>query len=188
MLCVFLALVTLVAAACGGSEVREGDEDDRLRVVATTSMLADLVREVGGDAVQTTGLMGPGIDPHLYQASEGDVGAMAGADLVVYNGLHLEGKMTDLFERMDAQGTPTLPLAERAIDPPAPDPDGRPPAAGPGQGVRHRGLPFDGCTCGKRYARQMTAKRYQRGYSVMNCGAVAAARRRPGSGRLARAA
>ena len=78
--------------------------DTPLEIVATTSMIADLVRQVGGDVVSVDGLMGPGVDPHLYQASEGDVAAMTNADIIFYNGLHLEGKMVDIFEQMHTRG------------------------------------------------------------------------------------
>jgi manganese/zinc/iron transport system substrate-binding protein len=74
--------------------------DRKIRVVATIGMIAEMVKQVGGERVEVEGLMGPGIDPHLYKASEGDVIRMASADLVVYNGLHLEGKMSGVFERM----------------------------------------------------------------------------------------
>jgi manganese/zinc/iron transport system substrate-binding protein len=72
----------------------------QIRAVATTGMIADLVERVGRERVAVTGLMGPGVDPHLYKASEGDVIRMAEADVVFYNGLHLEGRMADVFERM----------------------------------------------------------------------------------------
>jgi manganese/zinc/iron transport system substrate-binding protein len=75
-------------------------EDAKLNVVATTTMLADLARAIGGGRVHVDGLMGPGIDPHLYQASAGDVGLMQNADVVIYNGLHLEGKMGEIFEAL----------------------------------------------------------------------------------------
>lgn len=71
-----------------------------LRVVATTTMVADLVSQVGGDRVQVDGLMGPGVDPHLYKASAQDVVKMQRADVIFYNGLLLEGKMGDLLTRM----------------------------------------------------------------------------------------
>jgi manganese/zinc/iron transport system substrate-binding protein len=74
--------------------------DRKIRVVATIGMIAEMVRQVGGERVEVEGLMGPGVDPHLYKASEGDVIRMASADIVVYNGLHLEGKMAGVFERM----------------------------------------------------------------------------------------
>ena len=72
----------------------------KIRVVATIGMIAEMVKQVGGERVEVEGLMGPGVDPHLYKASEGDVIRMASADIVVYNGLHLEGKMSGVFERM----------------------------------------------------------------------------------------
>jgi manganese/zinc/iron transport system substrate-binding protein len=72
----------------------------KIRVVATIGMITDIVSHVGGERVQVDGLMGPGVDPHLYKASEGDVTRMAGADIIFYGGLHLEGKMTEVFERM----------------------------------------------------------------------------------------
>jgi len=74
-----------------------------IRVVTTIGMITDIVQNVGGDRVDATGLMGPGIDPHLYRASEGDVARLAGADLIFYNGLHLEGKMAGVLERMQDQ-------------------------------------------------------------------------------------
>ena len=74
-----------------------------IRVVTTIGMITDIVKNVGGDRVNATGLMGPGIDPHLYKASEGDVARLAGADLILYNGLHLEGKMAGVLERMQDQ-------------------------------------------------------------------------------------
>lgn len=79
-------------------------QDGKLHIVATTTMLADLARELGGEHVEVTGLMGPGIDPHLYQASAGDVIKMQNADLVIYNGVHLEGKMGDVFQSLELRG------------------------------------------------------------------------------------
>jgi manganese/zinc/iron transport system substrate-binding protein len=66
-------------------------------------MIFDIARNIGGDRVDVIGLMGPGVDPHLYKASEGDVSRMAGADVIFYNGLHLEGKMAEIFERIQSR-------------------------------------------------------------------------------------
>ncbi|GAB4365046.1 MAG: zinc ABC transporter substrate-binding protein [Calditrichia bacterium] len=71
-----------------------------IRVITTTGMIADAVQNVGGERVEVRALMGPGVDPHLYKASEGDVTRMAQADVIFYNGLHLEGKMSEVFARM----------------------------------------------------------------------------------------
>lgn len=105
-LAIALVAVTLLAG-CGPRDARERGPvttESPLRLVATTSILADMVREVGGDLVHVEGLMGPGVDPHLYKASEGDVVRMSSADVVFYNGLHLEGKMVEIFEQMHERG------------------------------------------------------------------------------------
>lgn len=82
-----------------------------LQVVGTTGMVADLAREVGGERVNVVGLMGPGIDPHLYKASHGDTQRLARADVVFYNGLNLEGKMIDVLVRMGRR-KPTYAVTE----------------------------------------------------------------------------
>ena len=71
-----------------------------VRVVVTTGMVADLVRAVGGDRVEVQQLLGSGVDPHLYKVSRDDVSAISRADLVVYSGLLLEGKMDDTFRKL----------------------------------------------------------------------------------------
>ena len=89
--------------------------DGKLTVVATTTMLNDLVKVIGADKVQSEGLMGIGIDPHGYQATAGDVQKMQNADVVVYNGLHLEGKMGEIFENLDKLGKEVI-VAEKGLD------------------------------------------------------------------------
>jgi manganese/zinc/iron transport system substrate-binding protein len=110
---VALLLAGLMLAAGPGCRPPGGRHaaDDRLRTVATTSLVADLVRNVGGGHVAVTGLMGPGIDPHLYRARESDVQRLADADLVFYNGLHLEAKLGDVLERMTGR-IPTAAVAD----------------------------------------------------------------------------
>lgn len=78
----------------------EQKPNGKLNVVTTTSMITDLVKNIGGDHINLQGLMGSGVDPHLYKASEGDVSKLANADIIFYNGLHLEGKLVEVFEKM----------------------------------------------------------------------------------------
>jgi manganese/zinc/iron transport system substrate-binding protein len=78
-------------------------------------MITDLVKNIGGEAIEVNGLMGAGVDPHLYKASEGDVAKLFGADVIFYNGLHLEGKLVEVFEKMESQNKTQIPLAE-ALD------------------------------------------------------------------------
>lgn len=70
------------------------------RVVATTGMVADLARFVGGEDVSVSSMMGPGVDPHLYKAGVRDTSLLGEADVIFYSGLHLEGKMAEVFEHM----------------------------------------------------------------------------------------
>ncbi len=98
---ILLVLAAFLLAACGRPPGHLGDIATRpIQAVATVGMIADVVQRVGGERVVVEGLMGPGIDPHSYKATEGDVIALAEADIVFYNGLHLEAKMGEVFEKM----------------------------------------------------------------------------------------
>ena len=88
------------------------NSDNKLQIVATTTMLFDLTSEIAGDIAYVTGLMGAGIDPHLYQASAGDVTKMQAADVVVYTGLHLEGRMGDVFRSLEKLGRTVICVAD----------------------------------------------------------------------------
>ncbi|WP_338391836.1 metal ABC transporter solute-binding protein, Zn/Mn family [Fulvitalea axinellae] len=109
---IFLAVLLVL----GGCKVKkkEGVENrtGKLSVVTTTTMITDLLKVVGGDRVEVQGLMGSGVDPHLYKASEGDVNKLFTADAVFYNGLHLEGKLVDVFEKMRRRNRVTIALAD----------------------------------------------------------------------------
>ncbi len=75
-----------------------------LRVVATTGMVGDLAARVGGERAEVQYLMGPGVDPHLYKATASDVRKLQRAEVILYNGLFLEGKMQSILERMEKGG------------------------------------------------------------------------------------
>jgi len=95
---ILLIFITLFAfLSC---DTPENTGSDQPFIVATTGMVADLVKNIAGDSVYVESLMGPGVDPHLYKASQSDIGKLAEADIIFYNGLHLEGKLTDIFEKM----------------------------------------------------------------------------------------
>ena len=107
-------IISLVTAACSPDNAqREAySESNKPYIVATTTMLTDLTEQIGGEYVIVEGLMGAGIDPHLYKPSAGDVAKMNKARLIVYNGLHLEGKMGELFEQMKMSGISVLAVGE----------------------------------------------------------------------------
>ena len=104
----WIALLLTCLLACAPASDEGGD--GLLHVVATTGMVADTARIVGGENVRVDALMGPGVDPHLYKASEGDVQRLSQADIILYNGLHLEGKMTDVLVKL-AASRPVIPVA-----------------------------------------------------------------------------
>lgn len=111
----------LLLAACGGPADRPAG--GKLLVTATTGMVADLARVIGGDDVVVEALMGPGVDPHLYKASAQDLDRLRAADVILCSGLNLEGKMGDVFLSMARRGktvvavTETIP-EEKRLEPP----------------------------------------------------------------------
>jgi zinc/manganese transport system substrate-binding protein len=117
--------LALVLAACGTdgddgtdpeavSEV--GASADPITVVATTSILGDIVGELVGDDGEVTVLMGPGVDPHAYSPSARDAATMREADLVVANGLQLEESLVSTIEATEEAGVPVFELAP-LVDP-----------------------------------------------------------------------
>jgi len=76
----------------------------RPTVVTTTTQVTDMVKEIAGDTIEVIGLMGPGVDPHLYKPSVRDVSKLRGADAVFYSGLMLEGRIADLLMKMGQRG------------------------------------------------------------------------------------
>ena len=114
-LAVLLALLPLLAA-CGRVEEEQARAagPGKVEVVATTGMIADVAKAVGGDRVDVETLMGPGIDPHVYKASEGDVELLVDSDLVLFNGLHLEAKLADVLERLESRAVAVTERIPRA--------------------------------------------------------------------------
>ena len=112
---IILVFVSLLLSACASS----GGKSDlpiaerTINVVTTTGMIADAAINVGGERVQVQSLMGPGVDPHLYKASENDVQTLQGADIVFYNGLHLEAQMGEVLERMNDFGIRTVVVTDK---------------------------------------------------------------------------
>ena len=107
----FIVLICAVFLSCNDSKPK----NKKFSIITTTSMITDLVQNIGGDKVNVEGLMGAGVDPHLYKASEGDVSRLFNADMIIYNGLHLEGKLVKVFENMERQNINTLAIAD-ALD------------------------------------------------------------------------
>ncbi|MRU15390.1 manganese transporter [Roseovarius sp. A21] len=90
----------LLALAGASLVSRPALAQSRLSVVATTGMIADAARRVGGEAVEVKALMGPGVDPHSYRQTRSDIVAMTRADLVLWHGLYLEAQMEEFLLKL----------------------------------------------------------------------------------------
>ena len=107
-------IASLVFIGCDPKGQPDASTGGKIRVVTTIGMITDIVKNVGGEHVEVTGLMGPGVDPHLYKASAGDVQRLTSAQLIFYNGLHLESKMGDILAKMSGD-TKTVAVTD-AVD------------------------------------------------------------------------
>src|SRR5687768_2764531 len=92
-----LAALTLAIASAAAVRPASAQAPKKLDVVATTGMIADAVRQVGGERVTVEALVGPGVDPHLYRQTRTDIVRMTRADVVVWHGLYLEAQLEEFF-------------------------------------------------------------------------------------------
>lgn len=106
-------LVVLATLAAGRSMEAQADPPNTpYRVTATTGMVADIVRQVAGDRAIVKGIIGEGVDPHLYKPTRNDVAALLSADAIFYSGLMLEGKMADALIKVGRRGKPVFAVTE----------------------------------------------------------------------------
>lgn len=106
-----ILIMSLLLAACSAGA--QPADDGRIKVVATTGQIGDAVRNIAGERVALTTLLGPGIDPHTYAATEGDLFTFQEADVIFYNGLHLEAQLERVLEQIGESGTIVAAVGER---------------------------------------------------------------------------
>lgn len=104
-----LFLFVLVLTGCSSNQ--DSTSNHKKKVVATTGMVADFAQNILGDLVEIQVLMGPGVDPHLYKASQGDMNLLSNADIILYSGHHLEGKMADVLHKL-SRSKPVIGIGE----------------------------------------------------------------------------
>jgi manganese/zinc/iron transport system substrate-binding protein len=102
---ILLAAATMCLSGCGETDGQSASggkpaPSAPIAVVVTTGMIADAASIIGGERATVSALMGPGVDPHLYQPTARDQSRLSSARLILYNGLHLEGKMAEVFESL----------------------------------------------------------------------------------------
>lgn len=107
----FVLPIILLLVGCQENNKNESTNSHKLNIAVTTGMIEDAVKNITGDSAEVTALMGPGVDPHLYKATHGDLKKLQNADIIVFNGLHLEGKMLEVFEKLKNSKT-TIAMAE----------------------------------------------------------------------------
>ena len=108
-----IIMVVLLLVTVFGSGIAQ--EEELVTVVATTTQAADILAIVGEELVEVVSLIGPGVDPHLYQPTESDIQAMNSADAVFYNGLFLEGKFETVFEALGERDVIVYAIAEPIV-------------------------------------------------------------------------
>ncbi len=107
-----LLAVTLAVLSCFTLACESRAESENYTVVATIGMVRDIASNVAGDRAEVIGLMGSGVDPHLYKPTRSDVKRLMDADVIFYNGLLLEGKMTDSLIRAATGGKKVYAVTE----------------------------------------------------------------------------
>lgn len=116
---IFAVLPAVFLSACGGSgqsdEAGQADADRPYNIVCTVGMITDVVRNIAGEHARVEGMIGEGVDPHLYKPTRSDVVMLNRADVIFYNGLLLEGKMTDVLVRVATTGKPVYAVTEKII-------------------------------------------------------------------------
>lgn len=106
----FLICFVLFLAACG-ERSEQTEKEDVIHVVTTIAQIGEPLSVIGGDRVQVESLMGPSVDPHLYNPTQSDMARVDEADIIFYNGLNLEANMTDMFQQLGAS-KPVLAVGE----------------------------------------------------------------------------
>ncbi|MCC5876050.1 MAG: zinc ABC transporter substrate-binding protein [Candidatus Sumerlaeia bacterium] len=113
---IVLIILVLISVSCGGNQgSRDADGDQPIRILVTTGMIGDIVKNLVRDRGEVTALMGPGSDPHLYTPRRADLARLSQADLIFYNGLELEGKMVEALKSQRSR-VPVVAVAEELGD------------------------------------------------------------------------
>lgn len=115
MVKIYFILFTFLLIGCQQRQPNERGPGEKIKIVATTGMIGDAVENIAGKHADVAALMGPGVDPHLYKATHGDLERLTEADIIFYNGLHLEGKMGEVFEKL-ARQKPVVAVAEKIAE------------------------------------------------------------------------
>jgi manganese/zinc/iron transport system substrate-binding protein len=103
-----LLFIAILLTSCDSSKIKT---NGRVTILTTTGMIGDAVKHLTSNFADVNVMMGPGVDPHLYKASQGDMQLLSNADVIVYNGLHLEGKLVEILQKT-GETKPTIAIGD----------------------------------------------------------------------------
>lgn len=109
---ILICAILNIVSACRQEQSADRGPGEKIRIVTTTGMIGDAVENIAGRHAEVITLMGPGVDPHLFKATHGDLESLTNADIIYYNGLHLEGKMGEVFEKL-SRTKPVIAVGEK---------------------------------------------------------------------------
>jgi manganese/zinc/iron transport system substrate-binding protein len=109
---ILISITSIIFLGACDQKSEDSASNGKMKIVTTTGMIKDAVEHVLGDKADVIALMGPGVDPHLYKATQGDLQKLTDADIIFYNGLHLEGKMGEVLEKL-GKTRPVIAVASR---------------------------------------------------------------------------
>lgn len=110
-LLLFPIMMILLVACSSPDEEANGGNGKEIRIVTTIAQIGEPLSVIGGDVVQVESLMGPSVDPHLYNASQSDISKIGEADIIFYNGLNLEANMVEVFDSI-GKSKPVLAIGD----------------------------------------------------------------------------
>ncbi len=118
ILALLAATGALFTASCKtkDGQAADGELEYPFKATATVAMISDVVRNVAGDKAKVSGIIGEGVDPHLYKPTSSDVKQLQASDIIFYSGLNLEGKMGDVLVRVAASGKPVTAVTETLLE------------------------------------------------------------------------
>lgn len=113
LVCMLVLMCSVILSACSSEagSPESDDSDGAINIVTTIAQIAEPLSVIGGDRVHVQSLMGPGVDPHLYNATHGDIAKLENSDMVFYNGLYLEANMQRVFEEI-SKNKPVLAIGD----------------------------------------------------------------------------
>lgn len=105
-----LIVLPVIVLSCR-LDIDTKDFDGPMHIVTTTGIIGDVMENIVGDSAEVTAIMGPGTDPHIYKPTPADIDLLDGADVIIANGLHLEGKMAEMLDKY-SQEKPVIFLSD----------------------------------------------------------------------------